>query len=229
LYEATLELFQAFDGPLVYTPGDNEWTDCHRARAGGFDPLERLAKLRTMFFATPHSFGRAPMPVQRQSGDYVENQRWAWGGVMFATLHVVGSNDNLQRDAIAAQEHFQRTEANLTWLRETVGQAGDAAALVLFMQANPGFELKEAEQRSGFNELLTELSHAVAAFGRPVLLVHGDTHYFRVDKPLKDADGRTVETFTRLEVFGEKDIHGVLVTADPELPEVFSFREMLVR
>jgi len=40
---------------LVYTPGDNEWTDTHRPGAGGFDPLERLARLREVYFAEERS------------------------------------------------------------------------------------------------------------------------------------------------------------------------------
>jgi hypothetical protein len=42
--------FQAMNAPVVYTPGDNEWTDCHRANNGKYDPLERLAALRQRFF-----------------------------------------------------------------------------------------------------------------------------------------------------------------------------------
>ncbi|HEU5084703.1 MAG TPA: metallophosphoesterase, partial [Acidimicrobiales bacterium] len=41
-FAAVADGFAAFDDPVVYTPGDNEWTDCHRPAAGGYDPLERL-------------------------------------------------------------------------------------------------------------------------------------------------------------------------------------------
>jgi hypothetical protein len=36
---------ERIEAPLIYTPGDNEWTDCHRPLGGRFDPLERLVKL----------------------------------------------------------------------------------------------------------------------------------------------------------------------------------------
>lgn len=55
------ELFDAFAHPFVFVPGDNEWTDCHRANNGGYDPLERLARLRTLFFADDYSLGRASL------------------------------------------------------------------------------------------------------------------------------------------------------------------------
>ena len=37
-------------GPLILTPGDNDWTDCHGVETRKFDPLQRVSKLRTMFF-----------------------------------------------------------------------------------------------------------------------------------------------------------------------------------
>ncbi|MEU6787396.1 hypothetical protein ABZ912_50105 [Nonomuraea angiospora] len=40
-------LFGTFDDPFVLTPGDNEWTDCHRTAAGGYAPTERLDAVRT--------------------------------------------------------------------------------------------------------------------------------------------------------------------------------------
>ena len=45
--------FDQFQKPLVYTPGDNEWTDCHQANNGGYLPTARLAKLRADFFPAP--------------------------------------------------------------------------------------------------------------------------------------------------------------------------------
>jgi hypothetical protein len=51
--------FNALPHPLIYTPGDNEWTDCHEGRnVAGLDPLERLAKLRTVFFQGERSLGQ---------------------------------------------------------------------------------------------------------------------------------------------------------------------------
>ena len=53
---------QQFDGsrhPFIYTPGDNQWTDCHNPKAGGFVPEERLAALRRIFFAEKKVSGSA--------------------------------------------------------------------------------------------------------------------------------------------------------------------------
>ena len=35
-----------FERAVVYSVGDNEWTDCHRASNGSFDPPDRLALIR---------------------------------------------------------------------------------------------------------------------------------------------------------------------------------------
>src|SRR6266446_1869143 len=100
-FEAQLGFFSRFDSALVYTPGDNEWTDCHRA-AQSFEPRERLAKLRQMFYAQPMSLGKQPFAVLRQSDamqgfeTYRENLRFERAGILFVTLHIVGSNNNFE-------------------------------------------------------------------------------------------------------------------------------------
>jgi len=109
ILEATKAQFLRFAQPLVYTPGDNEWTDCHRKAAGGYDPLERLAKVRALHFSAPESLGAHPMPVVRQSDvsdftEMVENLRWEHAGVVFATLHVVGSNNGFERTEASVAE-----------------------------------------------------------------------------------------------------------------------------
>jgi len=66
-----------------------------------------------------------------------------------------------------------------------------------------------------------------------VLLVHGDSHYFRIDKPMyvpaaQGAPRRRVQRFTRLETFGELDPHWVKLRVDPRSREVFSFEPQIV-
>jgi len=68
------------------------------------------------------------------------------------------------------------------------------------------------------------------AFGRPVVLVHGDTHYFRIDQPFLGAKSqRRIENLTRVETFGNPDTHWVRVTINPRDPNVFTFRPECVR
>ena len=57
-----------FADPLVYTPGDNEWTDCHRTSNGGYTPTERLDVIRTTFFPQPGlTLGKQRRPVDAQA------------------------------------------------------------------------------------------------------------------------------------------------------------------
>jgi len=229
-FQKVLGYFGTFSGPLIYTPGDNDWTDCHRKAAGGFDPIERLGKLRKLFFATSESLGQRHLTVTRQGPDYPENARWTYGPVTFATIHAVGSNNNLLRDRAAIEEYLARNAADLDWLREAfkAARTGGSKAVVLVMQADPYFE-KYAEERSGINDLVEAMEDETVAWGKPVLLVHGDTHVFRVDKPLISREsGRRLVQFTRAEVFAEKDLHAVRIKVDPADPEVFSFRTLLV-
>jgi hypothetical protein len=81
--------FENSDHPLIYVPGDNEWTDCHLT---GYDPIERLERLREIFFVGEESLGEETIPLTRQSTDYPENVRWSHGGVTFLGLNVPGSN-----------------------------------------------------------------------------------------------------------------------------------------
>ncbi len=53
VFRDRLFAFQSQRHPLVYTPGDNEWTDCHERIAGSYEPLERLERLRFIFFRDP--------------------------------------------------------------------------------------------------------------------------------------------------------------------------------
>jgi hypothetical protein len=110
--------------------------------------------------------------------------------------------------------------------------------MIVFTQANIFFENtpvpggKDANP-SGFTDTRNAVEELSAAFKKPVLFVHGDTHYFRVDKPLGNGtrQKRTppLENFTRLEGFGQPSHHWVQVTVEPDDPGVFTIRERIVR
>jgi hypothetical protein len=230
MFANRLERFNEIAHPVIYVPGDNEWTDCHRANNGAYDPLERLAFLRSMFFATSQSLGQRTLTLERQNAIFPENVRWVVKNVMFAGLHIVGSNNNLGRTPEADAEYAARNSATLAWLHETFAAARqqEARAVMLVIQANPGFELAPSA-RTGFNDFLTALEAETITFGRPVVLVHGDSHYFRIDKPMIGTRSRRrVENFTRVETFGENDNHWLHVTVEPTSPNVFLFDQRIV-
>jgi hypothetical protein len=235
------EQMNRFDGALIYTIGDNEWTDCHRKDAGAFDPRERLAKVREIFFATPaKSLGLSPISVESQGvvmdafKTYVENTRFQKNGVIFVGLHTPGSNNGFEsQDAVAAATEFAaREKANLAWLDASFAKAREsgAKALVLFMQADFD-ESRIADgslpRQSGFMRTLDAIEAGAKSFGRPVLLVHGDEHYFSVN-PLRNAKGKPIPGVTTVMTYGEGLIHGLTISVDPDSPGVFGFTPVIV-
>lgn len=243
LFLNRLERFQQFKKPFILTPGDNEWTDCHRANNGAYQPLERLAKLRELFYPIPGlTLGQKAMVVESQAShpdyaEFVENMRWMEQHVMFATLHIVGSNNALASFSGRTQaddlEVAARIQAALAWIDETFAkaEAENARGVLLLFQANPGFELaKGSAGRKGFEEVLEALERAAVSYGKPVVLAHGDSHYFRIDKPvLGSKSRRRIENITRVETFGADDVHWLRVLVNPNSPEVFTVRQQIVK
>ncbi len=214
--------------PVVYTPGDNEWTDCHQS---GNDPIQRLARVRQLFFPTDQSLGQRTLTVTRQSTDYPENARFDFGGLTFVALHEVGSNNGTGLTPQGDAEAAARQTAVVAWIKAGFAAATSAGSkgIVLFFQADPNFDLYALGVRNAHTDFLRELERDSIAFGRPVLLVHGDTHTFKVDKALVSSnDHRPIENVTRLENFGSPDVEWSLVTVDPSGPELFSFAPVVV-
>lgn len=216
-------------GALVFTPGDNEWTDCHRKSAGGYDPRERLAFLREAFYVNDRSLGRQPRKLEQQSisdiayAAYVENARWAQNGVRFVTAHVVGSNNGLNsNDPEAVAEYQARNAASTAWIRQSLAmaRAEGAYAVVLAIHADP-FLLYGVG--GGFRDTLSAISEGSEVFGGPVLVIHGDGHEYTLDTPFHGADGTILENVTRLEVPGAAEISAVRIRIDPDASRVFAF------
>jgi hypothetical protein len=242
LLRRRLALMQEVSGALVYTPGDNDWTDCHRAAAGRFPPLERLAALRRLAFADPtHSMGKQPLRLRSQAeagshGEFVENALFVHERVMFLTVHVVGSRNALapwhgidpsdsaevpRRDRIAAFE--ARQAANLSWLEAAFGSAQHSGviAVVVLMHANLRFALAPGHpQRAGFEAVIQALHRLSLRLGRPVLLAHGDGHLFLVDQPLASGSP-PVRNLIRVQSWGEPLSGWIRVGVDPARSGVF--------
>ena len=253
-FARVLVSFQRSAHPFVLTPGDNDWTDCHLLKARKVDPLERLAKLREMFFPAGRSLGQRTMPVDSQAKEqgftkFRENLTWTTNGVVFATLHTVGSDDNFGRTPEMDAEHAERKAANIVWMKEAfaTAKAPEVRGLVLITQANVAFEshwtesLKSRYVRSAggrvpkdaestaYDALVDALVTEMESFRKPVLFVHGDTHLFRVNKPLiSKKTRRFYENFTRVEVFGDPDTHWVRITVDPSKPELFTIEPEII-
>lgn len=265
LYNRSLDYFNALESPAMFTPGDNDWADCDRN--AGVSSLERLSFERRFFFNASTSMGQRRIPLEVQSTPLcwgervgqprflepcVENRRWTYGRVMYATLNVQGSCNNLCDTNPDPTEYAARNTAVIAWMRETfaIAKANGSVGVMLISQANPGFDgsdsraplrdprtlIQSGTLPDGFKDFLVALRDEVVAFRRPVSYVHGDSHYFRVDRPMLDSLGRRLENFTRVETFGDNaspttqsnDVQWVKVLVDPKSREVFAYQAQIV-
>ncbi len=221
-------LFGTFDDPFVLTPGDNEWTDCHGAAAGRYLPTERLEAVRRILFPRPGwTLGRHPLAVASQAdvaahAAYRENVRFTTGAVMVSTVHVVGSDNDLlpwsglpggDRPVARQTEFHLRRAAASDWIDRTfaAATAEGAAGVLLLLQAEP-------LARPGFADIRTRIVTQARAYGRPVLLVHGDEHRYEAQPGYAG-----VPNLTRLETYGATTQNWLRVTADPRTPAIFSW------
>lgn len=219
------EKFLTVKVPLIYTPGDNEWTDCYRKKAGGYDPLERLNFLRALYFPDEFSLGQTKIKVTRQSSisdfkKYVENAHWAVDEVGFVSIHIVGSNNGLEdKDEKLLNEFNERNQANLFWLNEAFKQAREKnqKAVVIFMHGDPQFTSARFV-RTGYKEITEAfLSHS-NNYKKPILLIHGDSHEHKYDKVAGFGN------FTQLIVPGAPRAQAVEVAIDTSQVEPFQVK-----
>lgn len=199
-FEMIRTQFDRFEAPLVYTPGDNEWTDCHRPNNGGYDPYERLDAIRKVFFDRPGTtLGATTTKVASQEAlGFPENVSLRRQGLAMAVVHVVGSNNGLapwtgaegtNADQVAEEE--ARMSASIDLVRQTFADADrrNDRAVAIFMQADmfdPGNPRNGSWDTSAFDELVQVVTEESAAFEGQVYLFDGDSHAYTVDRPLAE-------------------------------------------
>jgi hypothetical protein len=272
VYSRNLELFNTFRAPILFTPGDNEWTDCHRLNNGNHAPLGRLDLIRSTFFSSNQSLGQYPIPVRRQHR-YPENASIVHGKVLVITLHMPGSNNNREQkisELVSGVprpnpyydndvEFKARNKANIEWLRMHLAFAAVHPAIkgvVIAIQGNPFDRFLEPVSssnnnvyvRSGFEDFVTDLralTRILGFLGKKVVLAHGDTHIMKIGQPLTTTypgcdpavttscvavpvGGTVLTNFTRVEVFGQNNVHWIKVNVDKSDPNLFSFQPMIV-
>lgn len=261
IYSDALGYFNALKAPAAFTPGDNDWTDCDRPSAGAYSSRERLDLERKLFFSTPFTLGQRRLLQEVQTtplcvgvsglAPCVENRRWSVGGITYVTLNVPGSCNNLCDTGPDLAEYTARNHANIVWLQESfaAAKAHKSAAVMIVSQANPGWDQSDPTRAplrdpktlaqtdnlpDGYQEYLAALRNEVIAFRKPVAYVHGDSHYFRIDKPFLDGQGKRLENFTRVETFGDNqgngtnDVQWIKVKVDGRSREVFSYQPQIV-
>jgi hypothetical protein len=258
---AIFALFDHFKDPVVYTPGDNEWTDCHKSKQfSSGAPLNELAAVRNLFFPVPgltlgarkrlvFSQARLHDPAHPTDAQFVENVMWMDSHVVFVTLNVPGSNNDglpwsapFTDEAARIQEVAERNPANLRWLERAFAWANRerAKGVVVILQANmwdPEALPPAGDGLTGYTDFVKRLAELTLHFGRPVLLLNGDSHLFEADQPLADPSSATgvihgtppVPNLTRITVQGStnKPREWLRLTVDPRSPAVFSWSNVI--
>jgi len=224
-----LSFMNSFSAPLIYTPGDNEWTDCARMTDGADDPIERLAFIRNTYFPEPStSFGAHKISLEHQGNiGFPENARFTKDGITVISAHVVGSNNNLQAtDLASVKEFFSRSKASTEWMADSFKAAMGSDVIVLAIHADMfEFDFNEFNgerwlRHSGFSEFGPALQRAARKFAKPVLLVFGDSHVHKVFKPFP----QSAPNVTAMEVYGHRDMHAVEISISPKKNDPFRFQ-----
>jgi hypothetical protein len=238
--------FDKFSDPLVYTVGDNEWTDCHRANNGAYNPLERLAKIRSVFFPKPgYTLGENPVKVTSQAAQGIpEDVRYTRANVAFAALHIVGSNNSMApwtgKTAPTPEQTAEvlgRTAAVIQSIRETFAQARDQhnKSVVLLTQADmfdPTVTDPTYADYYAFQPIVQAIAQESASFDGPVYLFNGDSHVYNSDQPLAAGSkwlsfygvSKPVSNLSRVTIDGSTDVNNYLrVTIDPGSSNVLSW------
>lgn len=166
--QGRFDMFETFEDAFWFTPGDNDWSDCGFPTPA-FDPDERLAFLRNLFYPTPGmTTGSSPRSVDFQSG-YVENTKFTQDCVTFGAIHVLwraplsGTYTPDELAKIAA-----RNAANVAWVDSVfdTAEAQSSEAVLLLMQADP----------TNPPVLSDKIIERASDFGKQVVIAHGDGH-----------------------------------------------------
>jgi hypothetical protein len=215
--QSVADMWAAFKDPLVYTPGDNEWTDCQKTKEApgsdfGGDPLANLAAVRSIFFPRAgYTLGGRPKQVLSQAqlgsgtdANFVENVMWEQSQTLFVTLDLPGGSNNdadnwfgSPRTQAQTDEIAQRTQADLDWLDQAFEQASsDGAGSIVILEQADMWDLdgKAASHIANYKPFIDSIASHTLAFGNPVLLFNGDSHMYRSDNPLVAGAPCAIET-----------------------------------
>lgn len=156
LYQQRRELIGDAHRPTVVVPAASDWTEC-RNSAGRSNAIERLNRLRELFYGEPQSLGARKLPLTRQSmsprfRSYAENAHWSVGKVLYSALNLPANNNHYLTEAGRNSEYEDRLVANRFWLNRlfTIARRDNLEAIVLFAEG----DLRALSQPTGLRALL---------------------------------------------------------------------------
>jgi hypothetical protein len=156
LYQQRRELVDRAQRPVVVLPAGSDWTEC-RNSAGRSNAIERLNRMRELYYGDPAALGSGKFAVTRLSmsprfRSYAENAHWSVGKVLYATVNVPADNNHYVTAAGRNSEYEDRLVANRFWLNRlfTIARRDKLEAVVLFSEG----DLKPLAQPTGLRALL---------------------------------------------------------------------------
>ncbi len=172
--------------PFIYTPGDNEWTDCDRENLQPrFDELERLTFIKNLMYSTEYQQRAKQLTGYKTQPEMRENARWQFAGVEFMTLHIPGTHNGrrqvlLTDKAQANNAAAQRDERNLAWLAAADPEAkgyviGFQADIYSHGTSQSACSATVASNCDGFKVYRDAIAQFAKTVAKPVLVMHGDT------------------------------------------------------
>jgi hypothetical protein len=156
LYLKRREMIDEARRPMIVAPAGSDWTECKNS-AGRSDAIERLSRLRELYYPEPYSLGKSRIALTRQSSSprfrgYAENAHWEVDGVLYATINLPANNNHYLTAAGRNSEYEDRLVANRFWLDRlfSLAKSEKAEALVLFSEG----DLKPFSEPTGLRALL---------------------------------------------------------------------------
>jgi hypothetical protein len=186
LYLHRKKLLSTAKNGLIVTIAGSDWIGCV-SDEGQPVALERLNRLREIFFSDEYSLGESKLPISRQSGiakfrGYGENARWEVNGVEFASINLPADNNHYLAAAGRNSEFEDRVIANRSWMQRIFRTANHrkSIGIVLFFDGDPLISRAKEQKgndgrRDGFMEFRREVRTLASRYHGQVLLVHGST------------------------------------------------------
>jgi hypothetical protein len=184
LYSERRDLLKEAENGVIVSLAASDWVSCRNKN--GSIAIERLNRVRDLFFPDEFSFGASKVPLFRQSvtpkfRSYTENARWEFGNILFATINLPAANNHFLPDGGRNSEFEDRLIANKDWLQRlfTFATQRKMAGIVLFTDGNPLAQPSQRPfllrgQRDGFSETRQRITTLAGEFRGKVLLVHGE-------------------------------------------------------
>jgi hypothetical protein len=210
-YKESFEIFKKITHKFIFTPGDNDWSDCVYENGGSFEPLERLTILRNYILESRSK-------SIRSQDNFPENVIWVDSDIVFATLHLVGRENFTKFFSGRTIEHDnfnnERENANIEWVQVAFDKARDlnSSTIVILFHADPRIEKPENNSyRQKYNAVLLALEKEAKMFKGSILLIHGDTHHYKSDNPMIDRNSGKII----------KNVHRIIVPGSPEVGYIY--------